>query len=332
MHRVRLYPKATQVERLQSMLDVTRQTYNALLDERRYAWKARGINITAKMQYAEITALRAEDARFASVYRECQDAVLHRLDLAFAAFFRRIKRGEKAGYPRFRSAGRWKQLEFSHGDRALKLDAAQKRVRIPGVGTVPLRKGRAIPAFGRAFLAERNGRWWAIFECEREPEALPLTGRIVGIDRGVHVLAATSDGELLRNGKHGERLHRIVRRHQRALDAVGVKDTRGRCLNRHDPARIAAVQRLARAKEREANARLDGLHKAANRIVRSADVIVLEALDVGAMTRSAKGTLTAPGRNVAAKSGLNRALLDAGFGKLATLIREQTVFVKRYAA
>src|SRR5713226_6425583 len=154
MHRVRLYPKATQVERLRFMLDVTRQAYNALLDERRYAWKARGINVTAKMQYAEITALRAEDARFASVYRECVDAVLHRLDLAFA--------GEPAGYPRFKSAARWKQLEFPHGDRALKLDAAQKRVRIPGVGSVPLRKGRAIPAFGRAFVAERNGRWWAI--------------------------------------------------------------------------------------------------------------------------------------------------------------------------
>src|ERR1700676_636204 len=136
MHRVRLYPKASQEERLRFMLDVTRQTFNALLDERRSAWKTRGINVTAKMQYAEITALRGEDARFASVYRECVDAVLHRLDLACAAFFRRIK-----------SAARWKQLECAHGDRALKLDAAQKRVRIPGVGTVPLRKGRAIPAF-----------------------------------------------------------------------------------------------------------------------------------------------------------------------------------------
>src|ERR1700694_1288198 len=203
MHRVRLYPKASQEELLRFVLDVARQTFNALLDERRYAWNMRGINVTAKMQYAEITALRAEDARFANVYRECVDAVLHRLDLGFAAFFRRIKRGEPAGYPRFKSAARWKQLEFPHGDHALKLDSAQKRVRIPGVGTVALRKGRAIPGFGPALVVERSGRWWAIFECGREPEALPLTGRVVGIDRGVHVLAATSDGELLRNGKDG---------------------------------------------------------------------------------------------------------------------------------
>lgn len=294
MHRVRLYPKAAQEERLRFMLDVTRQMYNALLEERRYAWKARGITVTTKMQYAEITALRAENRRFASVYRECQDAVLHRLDLAFAAFFRRVKRGETAGYPRFKSAARWKQLEFSHGDRALTFDPAQKRVRIPGVGSVPLRKGRSIPAFGRAFVVERNDRWWAIFECGREPEALPSTGRVVGIDCGVHVLAATSDGELLHNGKFGLRHQRIVSEHQRALDAIGVKDARGRCANRGDPARIAAATRLGRAKEREANARLNGLHKVANRIVHSADVIALEALDVRDLTRTAKGTLATP--------------------------------------
>src|SRR5260370_34853471 len=124
------------------------------------------------MQYAEIPALRAEDARFASVYRECQDAVLHRLDVAFAAFFRRIKSGEPAGYPRFKPAARWKQLEFPHGGRALKLDIAQKRVRIPGVGTVSLRKGGPIPAFGRALVAVRHATRWASLPSGREPQAV----------------------------------------------------------------------------------------------------------------------------------------------------------------
>jgi putative transposase len=80
---------------------------------------------------------------------------------------------------------------------------------------------------------------------------------------------------------------------------------------------------LARAKEREANARLDALHKAARRIVDSADVIVTEKLNLRGMTRSAKGTVEQPGRNVAAKRGLNRAMLDAGFGILRRLIGEK---------
>jgi len=83
------------------------------------------------------------------------------------------------------------------------------------------------------------------------------------------------------------------------------------------------VRRLARAKEREANARLDALHKVAHRIVASADVIVTEKLNLRGMTRSAKGTLCEPGRHVAAKSGLNRVLLDAGFGILRRLIGEK---------
>jgi putative transposase len=152
---------------------------------------------------------------------------------------------------------------------------------------------------------------------------------MIGVDRGVHVLAATSDGVLIPNGAYGERLRRVVSTHQRALDAVTVKDAKGRCLNRRDPVRVAAAQRLARAKEREANARLDALHKAALAIVRSADVIALEALDIRRMTRSAKGTVEKPGRNVAAKRGLNRVMLDASPGKFAALIREKAEWAVR---
>lgn len=159
------------------MLDVTRQTYNALLDERRYAWTARRIRVTGRAQYAEITALRKEDDRFRAVYRECIDAVLHRLDLSFAAFFRRVKSGEAPGYPRFKPHFRWKQIEFPHGDRALKiLGERQDHVRVPGVGSIRLRKGRPIPEFGRAFIVEKNGRWWAIFEWSVSRNRCPPRG------------------------------------------------------------------------------------------------------------------------------------------------------------
>jgi len=329
MHRVRLYPTPSQVDRLQFALDVTRQLWNALLDERKYAWTSRRIGVSGKQQYAELTALRATDPRVAAVYRESEDAVLHRLDLAMAAFFRRVKRGEAPGFPRFKPRSRWSQLEFPHGDRALKLDPAQTKVRVPCVGTIRLRKGREIPDFGRAFIIEKNARWYAVFECEREPEGLPANGKVIGVDRGVHVLAATSDGELIWNGRFADRHRRVVTGHARALDAATTKDARGRCLNRRDPKRIAAAQRLARAKEREANARLHALHKVALRIVRSADTIALEELRLRGMTRSAKGTMEKPGRNVAAKSGLNRAVLDAGFGILRRLIGEKAEYAAR---
>ena len=330
MHTVRLYPTTRQEERLRFMLDVTRQLYNALLDERRYAWTARRIVVTTSQQYKEITELRAEDQRIRAVYRECEDAVLHRLDLAFAAFFRRIRSGETSGYPRFKPASRWKQLEFPHGNRALKLlGENQDRLTVPGVGTMRLRKGRPVPPFGRAFVVVKNGRWYATFECSREPQPLPKTGKIIGVDRGVYVLAATSEGELIRNGRFQQRRARITTRLQRELEALTKRDERKRCVNRDDPKRIAAVRRLARAREREANCRLDALHKKALKLIRSADVIGLEKLDLRAMTRSARGTVEAPGRNVAAKRGLNRVMLDAGFGILARLIGEKAEYAVR---
>ena len=329
LHRVRLYPTCAQERALVTMLRVTRELYNALLQQRRDAWTTRRVSLRGREQYAQLTELRDVEPRFAVVYRECEDAVLHRLDLAFAAFFRRLKRGATPGYPRFRPAARWNQLEFPHGDRALKLDKGQGRVKVPGAGAVRLRKGRTVPEFGRAFLVTKNGRWYAVFEAHRLPSPLSANGCSVGIDRGIRVLAALSDGTMIENLRPGSRRRAVVERHQRALDAVTDKDAAGRALNRHDHARMAAVRRLARAKEREANARRDWLHKVSTQIVGRFDRIALEALRLRSMTRSAKGTPEEPGVGVRAKAGLNRALLDAGFGILAILIREKAAYAAR---
>jgi len=323
VERIRLYPTPRQERRLHFILDVTRELYNALLQERRDAYRDRGILVSSNQQYAELTALRKEDARVAAVYRENEDAVLHRLDLAMQAFFRRIKQGETPGYPRFKSFVRWNQFQFSHAYRALRFDRPQGRVTIPGVGRVKLRKGRSVPAFGRGWIVAKNQRWYACFECERDATPLARQGTSVGIDRGVHVLAATSEGQLIDNRAFGVRNRQRIARHHRDLESVTWRDAAGRVCNRQDPQRKAAALRLARAKEREANRRRDYLHKMARRIVRSADVIALETLNLRAMTRSAKGTPEKPGRNVAAKAGLNRAILDASFGQSERLITEK---------
>jgi hypothetical protein len=98
IEKIRLYPTARQEQALRFMLDVTRELYNAALQERKDAYRLRNTSVMFKMQYAELTALRQPcsrlDGRLNAVYREVEDAVLHRLDLAMQAFFRRCKRGE----------------------------------------------------------------------------------------------------------------------------------------------------------------------------------------------------------------------------------------------
>jgi IS605 OrfB family transposase len=186
-----------------------------------------------------------------------------------------------------------------------------------------------VPKFGRAFLVTKNGRWYAIFEAHRDVSPRNRSGEGVGIDRGVRVLAALSDGTKIANIRPGSARAALVKRHAQKLDALTKKNTAGRTLNRRDPQRVGAARRLARAKEREANARRDWLHKTSREIVDRYDLIALESLKLHSMTRSARGTAVASGTNVRAKSGLNRALLDAGFGMLATLIREKAAHAAR---
>ena len=111
-----------------------------------------------------------------------------------------------------------------------------------------------MPTFGRAFIVTKNARWYAVFECQRDPAPFPPSGRNVGVDRGVRILAATSDGELIANPRHADRLRSRVEMHSRALESATTKDGRGRAINGDDPARAKARSRLARARERESNA------------------------------------------------------------------------------
>ena len=311
---VRLYPTARQEAALGHALHVTRHLYNAALQERRDAFRTRRITVSAKQQYSELTALRGESIHLGSVYRECEDAVLHRLELAMAAFFRRMKLGETPGYPRFKAARRWRQLEFPHGARALKFDGPQCKLRIPNVGWVKLRKGRVVPAsVGRAWLVRKNSRWYAQFECERGAMPLPSTGIAVGIDRGINVLLALSNGEHKTNPEHLNASRHAIERAQRRV----ARRKRGGSNRRK------AVAQLARLHERVARQRRDHAHKLSRAIVNAYNAIALEKLQLRNMTRSAKGSADEPGHQVAAKAALNRAMLDAAFGLISKLIAEK---------
>lgn len=320
---MRLYPTDRQELGLLYALDVTRDLYNALLEQRREAYRRHRIVITTIQQYHGITDIRREDGylgrRLRSVYRECLDAALHRLDLAFSSFFQRRSKGGVCGYPRYKSKSRWNQLEFCHGSRALIFDEAQRRLRIPYVGWVRLRRGRRVPPFGRAWVVYKNKRWYASFECERQARAVLNTEDAIGLDRGIRVLVATSDGERVPNPRFAA--HNVAAlTHQRAITALTRWSARGSAANRNDYQRLKAVLRLARAKERERNARRDYFHKQARILVNRYATIALEKLNVRMMTRSARGTVESPGKSVRAKAGLNRAMMDASFTLLRSMI------------
>lgn len=314
--KIRVYPNARQVVALDRVLRVCCDLYNAALQERREAYRLAKKSIGLAEQCRELTAVRAELHDVAAIYQEVEANVLRRVHLAFAAFFRRCKNGEKPGYPRFKSKRRYDSFEYPHGDRCVSADNATRTIALPGIGTMRFRDARGVPASWSVVKIVREGQqWYACFETIISPTLLPVCGIEIGVDVGVAMLAATSAGDMYANPRHADRYRRIVERHQQHL---------ARCKKR-SKRRKKAVRILVRAKHREAAARLDTAHKVSRSLVQSAGILVFEDLQICNMTRSAKGTIEKPGTNVAAKSGLNRAILDAGWRRLIRLATYKAV-------
>jgi putative transposase len=179
-------------------------------------------------------------------------------------------------------------------------------VWIPKAGWVRFRWSRVVPAGVKSYrvTCDRAGRWHIAFAVIPQPILAPGNDLAVGIDRGVVVSAALSTGELLHTpgltAKERKRLHRLERRLARA----------GRRSNRRNRLRLA----IARMRARETDRRKDWAEKASTDLARRFDLIRVEDLQIGKMTRSARGTVDAPGRNVLAKAGLNREILRSGWG------------------
>ena len=178
---------------------------------------------------------------------------------------------------------------------------------VPRVGWVRFRRSRALPeAKSYRITRDAGGRWHLAFAAIPDPIPAPGTGEVVGVDRGVTVAAALSTGDMtspagLRT-KETERLRRLQRRLARAQGGS----------NRRAALKIA----IARLKAREMDRRKDWVEKTSTDLARRFDVIRVENLRVAAMTRSARGTVDNPGRNVAQKAGLNRGILEAGWTQL----------------
>ncbi|MGH3373113.1 MAG: RNA-guided endonuclease InsQ/TnpB family protein [Actinoallomurus sp.] len=183
-------------------------------------------------------------------------------------------------------------------------------VRLQGIGHVRVHQHRPVAGQVKTISLKREGsRWFVVLSCDDVPaERLPGTGAVAGIDLGVTSLVTTSDGGHLANPRHLAAAVGRLATAQRDL----ARKKRGSKRRRKVVARVAALHAKVRRQ------RLDGAHKAALRLVRDYDVIVTEDLQVANMTRRAAPRPEGAGgylpNGAAAKSGLNRSILDAGWG------------------
>lgn len=308
----RLKPTRAQHGAMGRILDDQRDLYNAALQERIDAWR-RGVSIGMNDQTKSLTAIRGFDESYGGVPYNLSKWTLKRLDDAMKGFFRRAKaKGGRAGFPRFRPASRWDSFGF-HQIGGLRLREGRLLFSSGIIGGLRLRLHRTLPdgaVIKSAVFTRRDGIWQVALAVS-VPLAATDNAQPVGIDVGTEYLATSSNGVHHANRRPGDRGARALRRAQRALT---------RCRRGSKRRRKVAAQ-LRREQRRLRHDRSTHLHDVANAIVREGALIFVEDLKLTNMTRSARGTREEPGTNVRAKSGLNRALLDAAPGRLISFLR-----------
>ncbi len=290
--RFRLYPTAEQESAFERSAGCARLIYNLGLEQRRIFGR-RGRPITYGAQAGELRALKREFPFFRTdIDSQCLQQALMDLDKAFQRFFR----GE-AGYPRPRKRGVRDAFRYPQWSR---IDLTKSTIRLPKIGRVRINRHRRLEGSPRFVTVIRDGnRWFASIVCETTVVPEPATGD-VGVDLGVAIGQALSDGRVF-TGPVMTRADR--RRHARLKREISRKQ-------KGSNNRRQAIRRLRGFEYRWRRRRLDHLHKLTTLLAKSHGRIVIEALKVGNMTASSRGTIDAPGRNVKAKAGLNRVLLE----------------------
>jgi len=188
-----------------------------------------------------------------------------------------------------------------------KLNRRWARVKVPSCGWVRFRLTRSTPPQAKTFrVTFRSGQWHIAFAIIPEPILAPGTGIVVGVDRGVKITAALSDGRKLNCPQLTAKERAKVRKHQRRAARAPKGSER----------KTAEYAMVARLKGRETNRRKDWCEKTSTMLARNYDLVRFEKLNIKNMTKSAKGTTEEPGRQVRQKSGLNRAILAQGWGLL----------------
>ncbi|MDQ0602808.1 transposase [Streptomyces canus] len=336
MARFRMYPTSEQEQRMLLHCAHARYVWNLAVEQHAHWRLGRRPTPGFVEQCRQLTEARRENEWLGAGNADVQQQALRDFAKAksarFTSGFGEPTWRKKFKHEGFRVIGTDRVPEY-HADGTPKLNAKTgeqvmgravvvdqvnrrwARVKVPGCGWVRFRlsaRGKgAVPPDAKTFrITLKNGQWHAAFAVIPDSVDAPGTGGVIGIDRGVTITAALSDGRKLNCPQLTVRERAQVRKHQRRA-ARAPKDS---------SLKTAAYAKAAKLKAREANRRKDWCEKTSTMLARTCDVIRFEKLNIKTMTRSAKGTLEEPGRRVAQKRGLNRAILAQGWG----LLRQRT--------
>jgi putative transposase len=312
MPRYRLEPTRRQDDALLRHCADARYVWNLCVEQETWWRRGRAQMPGFTERCRQLTAARKDNPWLAEGSVIVQQQAIRDYEQAMARFLAGTHRRPK-----------WRRRSEDEGFRIVAIRAGDMRrlnrnwgeVKVPKVGWVRFRWSRMVPSEVKSFRVSRDraGCWHIAFAVIPGPIPGPGTGQVVGIDRGVVVSAALSTGEMLSAPGLSERERARLRKLKRKLAHAR------RGSNRRAEVKLS----LARLKARERERRKDWAEKVSTGLVQRFDVIRVEDLDIKAMTRSARGTLAEPGRNIAAKAGLNREIARSGWGLLVRRIEDK---------
>lgn len=279
-YKFRIYPNKEQELLIQKTFGCARFVYNKYLAKRIDLYETDKQTMNYYACSADLTTLKKELDWLKEVDSRALQTSLRDLESAYQNFFRRVKNGEKAGFPRFKNKkDNRKSYRSSYTNNNIQV--LEKHIKLPKLGLVKCRVSKHVE--GRILSAtisqNPSGKYFVSVCCtDIESKSLASTGEIVGIDLGIKDFAITSDGEVIENPKYLQKSEKKLARLQRQLSRKTIGS------NNRNKARI----KVARQHEKISNQRRDFLHKTSTRLIRKYDLICLEDLQVANMVKNRK--------------------------------------------
>lgn len=268
----RLCPTKAQETALTETLETCRQVYNSLLNWRKHDYEVLGKSPSKVEQQAAFPKWKQEHAELSDVYSQVLQNVAVRVDLAFDAFFRRVKSGETPGFPRVKGDG---YDSFTYPQSGFGFH--QGKLRLSKIGDVVTRQHRRVDGeIKTCTIRCIRHKWYVCLSCEVGPELLPPSAGEIGIDVGLKTFASLSNGENIANPRFFRRNEKALAKAQRKL----AKQVRG------SHKRRKAKKVVSRIHERVRNRRHDFVHQTARKIVNRYGVIAVEKLNVKGMVKN----------------------------------------------
>jgi putative transposase len=274
--KCKLKPTPQQERELERVLARCRRLYNCALEQRIIAWQRRCVSISRYEQEAELKVIRADFPEYAAIHSHILQDVLARLDKTYQAFFRRVQRGEKAGFPRFKGRNRFHSFTYKEYGNGARLDNGF--LVLAKIGRIGIRWSRPSEGAPKTVTISKGADgWYVSISCADVPaHPLPATGQETGIDMGLESFATLANGQPIFNPGSYRKAEAYLRRCQRRIARRKKGSHR----------RAKAVKLLAKAHQHVANQRRDIHYREATKLVKAYDNIAYEDLQTATMVKN----------------------------------------------